>query len=255
MPRTDCARLCGGGAGIMCAMTPSGTTHVLFDFFGTLVDYSAAVAGACAAMDCAQLIRSYGGGLDEVAFIRAWDGAYDSFYSVAVVDHREFSMEQLSRSLLADVLRREPTPAESRALVTTYVRQWNDGVRYRPDTPAILARLAERFGLAVVSNTHEAELVPAHIAAMGVGHHFDTVLTSVEFGWRKPHPSIYAEALDRLGIDASRAVFVGDTYDADFAGPQAAGIRAYLIDPAHAYDIPADQRLDSLADLPARLLS
>jgi len=242
------------GAGIMCAMTPSRSTHVLFDFFGTLVDYSAAVAGACAATECAALIRSYGGRLDEAAFISAWDGAYDSFHSVAVADHREFSMDQLSRVFLANVLRREPTAAESRALVTTYIRHWNDGVQYRPDTPAILAKLAERFTLAVVSNTHEAELVPAHIAAMGIAEHFDTVLTSIEFGWRKPHPSIYAAALDRLGIDASRAVFVGDTYDTDFAGPEAAGIPAYLIDPAHAYVIPADRRLDSLADLPARLL-
>lgn len=238
----------------MCAMLPGRTTHVLFDFFGTLVDYSAAVAGACAATDCAALIRSYGAGLDEATFISAWDSAYDSYHSVAILDHREFSMDQLSRSFLADVLGREPTPAESSALVSTYIRQWNHGVRYRPDTPAILAKLAERLTLAVVSNTHEAELVPAHIAAMGISDHFDTVLTSVEFGWRKPHPSIYAEALDRLGIQASRAVFVGDTYDADFAGPQAAGIRAYLIDPTHAHDIPADQRLDSLADLPARLL-
>ncbi|MDG4796883.1 HAD family hydrolase [Micromonospora sp. WMMD1082] len=235
-------------------MAPDRTTHVLFDFFGTLVDYSAAVNGACAATDCAALIRSYGGGLDEATFVSAWDGAYDSFKAVAVVDRREFSMAQLSRSFLADVLRREPTPAECRALVTTYTRRWNDGVRYRPDTPAIVAGLAERFGLAVVSNTHEPELVPAHIAAMGIGDHFATVVMSVEFGWRKPHPSIYTEVLDRLGIDASRAVFVGDSYEADFVGPEAAGIRAYLIDPAHAYDIPTDQRLDSLADLPARLL-
>lgn len=237
----------------MCAMASGRITHVLFDFFGTLVDYSAALDGASAAAGCVALVRSYGGDFDEAAFVSAWDAAFESFESVAVVDRREFSMDSLSRSFLADVLRREPTPAESRALVTTYVRQWNDGVRYRPDTPVIVAGLAERFRLAVVSNTHEAEIVPAHIAAMGIGEHLDAVLTSVEFGWRKPHPSIYAEALDRLGIDATRAVFVGDTYDADFVGPEAAGIRAYLIDPLHTYNIPADQRLESLADLPARL--
>jgi putative hydrolase of the HAD superfamily len=90
---------------------------------------------------------------------------------------------------------------------------------------------------------------------MDIDGYFDAVLTSVEFGWRKPHPAIYTEALARLGIDAAQAVFVGDTYVADFAGPEAAGIRAYLIDPTHAYDIPADQRLQSLAELPSRLLA
>ncbi len=236
-------------------MTSGRTTHVLFDFFGTLVDYSSALDGASAAGDCAALIRSYGGGIDERGFIAGWDAAYRVFESRASSDHREFSMDQLSRSYLSDVLDRDPTPGEARTLATTYTRQWNDGVRYRPDTPAILGELAGHFRLAVVSNTHEAELVPAHIASMDVGGYFDAVLTSVEFGWRKPHPAIYTEALGRLGIDAARAVFVGDTYDADFAGPEAAGIRAYLIDPTHAYDIPADQRLESIADLPSRLLA
>jgi putative hydrolase of the HAD superfamily len=59
---------------------------------------------------------------------------------------------------------------------------------------------------------------------------------------------------DFFGTLVDYSAAVGDTYAADFVGPQAAGIRAYLIDPAQAYDIPADQRLDSLADLPARLL-
>ncbi|HEY1488353.1 MAG TPA: HAD family hydrolase [Micromonosporaceae bacterium] len=235
-------------------MTYGRITHVLFDFFGTLVDYSAALDGQSSAADCAALIRSYGGGIDESAFVNGWDAAYEAFESRASRDRREFSMDQLSHSFLAEILDREPTPDEARLLATTYVRQWNDGVRYRPDTRAILDALAERFRLAVVSNTHEAELVPAHIAAMDIGGYFEAVLTSVEFGWRKPHPAIYAEALDRLGVDPADAVFVGDTYDADFVGPESAGIRAYLIDPAHAYDIPADRRLESLADLPSRLL-
>jgi putative hydrolase of the HAD superfamily len=239
----------------MAGMTPGRITHVLFDFFGTLVDYSAELDGRKYAADCARLVRSYGGGVDAAGFASGWDATYRRFEDRARADRREFSMDQLSHAFLDGVLDRGATPAEAHELATTYVRQWNDGVQYRADTRSILDALAVRFRLAVVSNTHEADLVPAHIQAMDIGDRFDAVLTSVEFGWRKPHPAIYAEALDRLGIDASRAVFVGDTYDADFVGPSEAGIRAYLIDPARAYAIPPDQRLDSLADLPGRLLS
>jgi putative hydrolase of the HAD superfamily len=95
--------------------------------------------------------------------------------------------------------------------------------------------------------------VPAHLAALRIDQHLAAVVTSVEVGWRKPHPAIYAAALSRLDADPAAAAFVGDTYDADYAGPAAAGMTAFLIDPGRRHDIPADRRLGSLADLPARL--
>jgi putative hydrolase of the HAD superfamily len=80
-------------------------------------------------------------------------------------------------------------------------------------------------------------------------------VTSVEVGLRKPHPTIYAEALLRVGVAAQDAVFVGDSYAADYLGPEAAGLTAFLIDPAEQYGIPASRRLRSLHDLPVRLNS
>jgi putative hydrolase of the HAD superfamily len=235
----------------MLVMRRPATSHVLFDFFGTLVDYTD--DGASAALVSAALVNSYGASVSVDEFATGWNENYRVFEARARLDHREFSMEDLGRTYLARVLRREPTKVEASDLASTYTKAWNDGVVYRGDTLQILDALADRFRLAVVSNTHEADLVPGHLAAMGIADRFDVVITSVEFGHRKPHPAIYAEALDRLGIEAAQAVFVGDTYDADFVGPEAAGIRAYLIDPAHSYDIPDDQRLASLADLPGRL--
>ena len=105
----------------------------------------------------------------------------------------------------------------------------------------------------MVSNTNQADLVPGHLAAMGIDRYLDAVVTSVEVGWRKPHPAIYAAALGRLEISPASAVFVGDTYEADYAGPVAAGMAAFLIDPERRHDIPAARRLESLADLPRRL--
>jgi putative hydrolase of the HAD superfamily len=88
---------------------------------------------------------------------------------------------------------------------------------------------------------------------MGIAGHISEVVTSVDVGWRKPHPKIYAEALRRLGSTAREALFVGDTYLADYAGPRAVGIDALLIDPACQHDIPAGHRLAARSDLPVRL--
>lgn len=148
------------------------------------------------------------------------------------------------------LLCRDPDPAEAGAFVEAYVREWNTGVVYPLGIMELVGTLADRFRLAVVTNTHKADLVPRHLAAMGIAHHFDTVVTSIEVGWRKPHPAIYATALLRLGITAGNAVFVGDSYAADYAGPVAAGLTAFLIDPDEKHGVPPDRRLRSLFDLP-----
>jgi putative hydrolase of the HAD superfamily len=114
---------------------------------------------------------------------------------------------------------------------------------------ALLSELTQRHRLAVVTNTHQADLVPTHLTAMGVASAIEVVITSVEIGWRKPHPAIYAAALDALGVVAADCTFVGDTRRPDYDGPRAAGIHALLIDPDGVEDIPAEHRLASILDL------
>jgi phosphoglycolate phosphatase-like HAD superfamily hydrolase len=55
------------------------------------------------------------------------------------------------------------------------------------------------------------------------------------------------------GLVGANAIFVGDSFAADYAGPAAAGLTAFLVDPAGRHRVPADLRLRSLDDLPARL--
>jgi putative hydrolase of the HAD superfamily len=59
----------------------------------------------------------------------------------------------------------------------------------------------------------------------------DVVVYSDEDGraHRKPDPLPFYRAIDALGVDAARAVFVGDRPDKDVAGAIAAGIRAVRV--------------------------
>ena len=72
----------------------------------------------------------------------------------------------------------------------------------------------------------------------------------------KPHPSIFESALDRLGVEASRSVMVGDSYTHDIAGAQSAGMRGVLV---HRSDVPAPACgvpvVRSLSELPALVSS
>jgi putative hydrolase of the HAD superfamily len=227
-------------------------THVLLDFFGTLVSYSADGDGRGYHATHA-LARSMGADAGYPGFLRAWADASARLDQRSAADDSEYSMDEVAAIVLAGLLGRSPAPDEAAALAGSFIREWNRGIRYPPEIAGVVASLAGRFRLAVVSNTNQAGLVQGHLAAMGIDRHLDAVITSVEVGWRKPHPAIYAAALDRLGVPAAGAVFAGDTYAADYAGPAAAGMTAFLIDPERRHDIPAGRRLDSLADLPGRL--
>ncbi len=237
---------------MMSEMSEQVVSHVLLDFFGTLVGYSPSRTEQ-GYHDSHALVRAMGARIDYPGFLTAWAAESASFDERSASDNSEFSMDEVAAAFLARLLSRDPDSAETGAFVRAYLSEWNTGVVYPEYAGPLVGTLAERFRLAVVTNTHQADLVPRHLAAMRIAHHFDAVVTSVEVGWRKPHPAIYAEALRRLGVTAANAVFVGDSYVADYAGPFAAGLTAFLIDPAEAHTIPSARRLRSLRDLPGRL--
>jgi putative hydrolase of the HAD superfamily len=227
-------------------------THVLLDFFGTLVGSSASGTELSYHATHA-LVRSLGADADYPDLLQAWANESARLDQRSAADDSEYSMAEVAAAVLPRLLGRAPSADEAAAVGDSFVREWSRCVRYPPGIRELVAGLAGRYRLAVVSNTNQAGLVQGHLAAMGIDGYLDAVITSVEVGWRKPHPAIYAAALGRLEISPESAVFAGDTYEADYAGPVAAGMTAFLIDPARRHDIPAARRLESLDDLPGRL--
>ncbi|MER6528228.1 HAD-IIA family hydrolase [Streptomyces sp. NPDC001508] len=76
----------------------------------------------------------------------------------------------------------------------------------------------------------------------------------------KPSPAFFAAALARLGVDADRALMVGDDVESDVLAAQRAGISGvlvrtgkYLPESLAAASGTPDHVLDSFADLPALL--
>jgi len=91
--------------------------------------------------------------------------------------------------------------------------------------------LAREAGLrtAVISNSNGT--VAAILDRLGLGPHLDFVIDSSEVGVEKPDPRIFQIALDRAGLRAHEAAYVGDLYSIDVVGARAAGLSAILMDP------------------------
>jgi len=65
---------------------------------------------------------------------------------------------------------------------------------------------------------------------LGLEHYLNFVVTSSEVGANKPEPPIFLAALERAGVDASEAAYIGDQYETDVVGARGVGINPILID-------------------------
>ena len=92
------------------------------------------------------------------------------------------------------------------------------------------------------------------VRSNGIDQLVDAIVFSSEVGRRKPAPEVYQAALDALGTEPARTMFVGDRVREDYEGPRALGMRAMIVT-AHAEEPPRDGVLTikSLAELPSLL--
>jgi putative hydrolase of the HAD superfamily len=54
-------------------------------------------------------------------------------------------------------------------------------------------------------------------------------VTSIDVGWRKPHPAIFTAALEALGVPADRAAMVGNSETSDIIPAAALGMRTIRV--------------------------
>jgi len=96
------------------------------------------------------------------------------------------------------------------------------------DVPAVLRTLAEanvRVGL--ISNSHRSlDSFQSHFRLEGL---IAASVSSADYGFMKPHPSIFREALRLLEASPREAVMVGDSVEQDVEGALRAGMRAVLV--------------------------
>lgn len=118
-----------------------------------------------------------------------------------------------------------------------------------PEVPQMIDEL-KRHGLmvAVISNTEDGRLIDS-LEASGISNSFDLLIDSHLVGHRKPDPEIFRLALERLGLEASEAAYVGDSYAHDALAANAVGLRGVLLDPLDLHPESVCPRIRSLGEL------
>ena len=165
--------------------------------------------------------------------------------------------------LVSDGFRRLGMSADDALLIETmdaYAKAVAGWSTIFPDTRETLLTLRERgYRLGLLSNTWwAAEWHNADIAAHGLGDLLDELVYTSDLPHSKPHPSVFREIGDRLGVEPAACVMIGDRQIDDVSGGKAAGLRAIWrrnTDGFPAWDGTPDAIIDRLSELPPLLKS
>lgn len=119
-----------------------------------------------------------------------------------------------------------------------------------PDAmPTLEALRSAGFKLGLITNG-SVRMQSRKLEHLGLVPMFDAIVISAAEGVHKPDPEIFRRALERLGVDAAHACYVGNHPDVDVAGAKAAGLMAvWRRDPFFPPPLAADAVIETVGAL------
>lgn len=202
---------------------------VLFDFGGTLYDYSTLAAAERESL--VELAAWAGVAADAATLQEAHRAAMRDTFR-AYLPRPYYLHRDLFRDALVTMLGRLGARVDYEHLDRFRVAQWERHARdfrLREGVVGTLDALRRRgLHVGLVSNIDDDQL--AHLLGIaGLHGAFDATITSEQARSCKPDPGIFRAALAQAGCAADAALFVGDTLAQDVAGANRAGLRSVLL--------------------------
>lgn len=113
------------------------------------------------------------------------------------------------------------------------------------------------YKLGLVSNTiFPGRFHLIELKRFGLFPYLDSILFSSEVGYKKPHPAIFIQCLERLKMEADQSVFIGDKLIEDVGGAKNVGMKGilkYKEGRDYTASITPDGTVRNLAELPGMI--
>jgi 2-haloacid dehalogenase len=228
---------------------------LLFDVFGTLVDWHGSIAREVDALGLMHRATTAG---DGATFAKAWRAQYQPAMEAVRAGRIPFSkLDVLHRHNLDRVLASRGLHDVDEATRVQLNRAWHRLDAW-PEVPAALARLRERHLVAPCSNGNISLMVAL---ARRNRLPWDAILGAELARDYKPRPVVYLNACEALDC-APHEVMMVAAHSTDLAAAAACGLRtAHVARPdehgpgigERAASIPVDRQAQDLADLATQL--
>ena len=220
-----------------------------FDFFGTLVSTPESLFVDDGRRTW-QLLEKYGYKIESEVFKRNWEDCWNRMEAESNGDCVEFHFFDFVRKFLNENFpHKSPTLRHVKLLAETFLWEWNRGVKFFEENTQVIHQLSTNYRLALISNTNYPDLVYRNLAKARLNSVFDVIVTSVEFGIKKPDPMVFEHAACLLGVKTRDCIYVGDDPREDYEGAIGAGMGALLIDRDGRYRDFTGNRIGRLREL------
>lgn len=202
---------------------PSAVRALVFDVFGTVVDWHGSVV-----REGQQLGQRKGFDVDWVEFATRWRAGYGpAMNKVRTGELPWTKLDDLHRMVLDELVVEFGMTGMSEGELDDFNRAWHRLSPW-PDTIAGLNRLRSRYIISTLSNGNVSLLVDM---AKNAGLPWDAVLSAELAGHYKPDARAYLKAAELLGLAPDQVMLVA-AHPSDLRGAAAAGLRtAYVYRP------------------------
>lgn len=228
-------------------MSISGVKALVFDVFGTVVDWRTSVA-----REAAPLLARYDESIDPVVFADAWRARYQPAMQAVRAGTRPFvRLDVLHRENLDEALHAvgiDPAAVPGADLDRLNLA-WHRLDPW-PDAVEGLTRLKQRFVVAPLSNGNIGMMVDI---AKRAGLPWDAVLGAEVARAYKPMPEAYLRTAEVLGLEPGEVCMCA-AHNEDLAAARSCGLRTAFFarptehGPAQTTDLHAEQDWDVIAD-------
>jgi putative hydrolase of the HAD superfamily len=222
---------------------------VIFDFFGTLVSTPETLFVGKGRRTW-QLLKKYDYEIEFEIFKKNWEDCLNRMETESNVDCVEFHFFHFVKTFLRQNFpSKSPTFRFVKSLAEAFLWEWNQGVKWFDESKQVIQQLSTNYQLGIISNTHYSDLVYRNLAKARLNGAFDVIVTSVDFGIKKPDYRIFKHAASLLGVKTRDCIYIGDDPREDYEGAIGAGMEALLVDRDSKYEDFTGNRISRLAKL------
>jgi HAD superfamily hydrolase (TIGR01549 family) len=202
---------------------------VIFDFIGTLTE----LIGYSHENSIDKLFKSLaanGYNVNHESFLKAYEETHQKYRKIRYEQLIEVTNAVWVSEALSH-LGYTTTPQKERikTAVNVFFENYINSLKLRPSAKLTLQQLHETYKLGLVSNFTHAPVIYAALRKLKINDFFNAVIVSEAIGWRKPHPKIFQEALEKLHLEADEVSYVGDTPLEDIQGATNVGMKTMFI--------------------------
>ncbi len=202
---------------------------VIFDYIGTLVNCKGYTMDS-SKQNLYMALVAEGFDVSRSNFLQAYDLAHEKYRIIRYEQLKEVTNAVWVAEALSN-LGFEVTADDHRikCALNVFFKAYVDTFELRDGTRKLLKQTGQQCKVGLISNFTHAPVIYSSLRLLGINTLFNVVVVSQENGWRKPSTKIFHDALNRLGVEAKDAIYIGDSPIEDIKGAKQAGLKTVFV--------------------------